>query len=205
MTSRTERTRALYNDIGPQYSKVIERQAHTAEIEKFLALVQEGASILDVGCAAGRDTKIFRSKGYQVTGIDVSETMISLAEKNSPGTTFIHGDMLHLPLSFPDFDAIWCTASLDHLEREDIPKALAEFARVLKKGGVLFLATRKGEGILKKTDRFSQDKEREFTLVMPEEITKMLQKAGFSITQIYDRPSSSRPDMIFVDVFARKD
>jgi len=39
------------------------------------------------------------------------------------------------------FDAIWCAHNLEHLHSHEVPKALAEFRRVLKPGGFALLCT----------------------------------------------------------------
>ena len=51
--------------------------------EKFLELIPENGSILDAGCGSGRDTKIFKTLGYNVTAIDGSAEMCRLASKFS--------------------------------------------------------------------------------------------------------------------------
>ena len=39
------------------------------------------------------------------------------------------------------FDAIWCSHNLEHLHSHDVPRALAEFRRVLKRDGFALIAT----------------------------------------------------------------
>lgn len=39
------------------------------------------------------------------------------------------------------FDAVWCAHNLEHLHSHEVPKALAEFRRVLKPGGFALLCT----------------------------------------------------------------
>ena len=47
---------------------------------EFLNLLEEGDTILDLGCGSGRDSLIFYELGYDVTAMDASEEMCKLAE-----------------------------------------------------------------------------------------------------------------------------
>lgn len=49
--------------------------------QPFLAELQEGTRILDVGCGSGRDTLAFKNKGYQVDAIDYSEELVKKATR----------------------------------------------------------------------------------------------------------------------------
>ena len=46
----------------------------------FLELLEEGDTILDMGCGSGRDSLTFYDLGYDVTPLDGSEEMCRLAE-----------------------------------------------------------------------------------------------------------------------------
>ena len=49
--------------------------------EEFLKYIPENGHILDAGCGSGRDTKIFKDLGYEVTAIDGSLEMCRLASE----------------------------------------------------------------------------------------------------------------------------
>lgn len=43
--------------------------------EKFLANLEEGDTILDLGCGSGRDSAAFYELGYDVTPLDAAEEL----------------------------------------------------------------------------------------------------------------------------------
>ncbi|MGB9937097.1 MAG: class I SAM-dependent methyltransferase [Methanobacterium sp.] len=84
-------------------------------------------NILDYGCGGGWLSKILISKGYNVTGIDISDKLIENAQKQMPEGKFYAGDCCKMPFKDDEFDLIIGFAILHHL---DLNKALLECKRV---------------------------------------------------------------------------
>ncbi len=89
-----------------------------------------GRRALDVGAREGDQTRWLRSRGYDVTSVDVE-----------PGFEDCHVVDVNAGLPFEDdsFDLVWCSEVIEHLE--DPAKALAELRRVTRPGGELILTT----------------------------------------------------------------
>lgn len=112
--------------------------------EEILKLLPEGKSlkILDVGCGAGFFEVILGKLGHQVTGIDLTEEMITKAnemfriyELDSANAKAIIGDAESLSFEDETFDVVISrnlTWTLPHPV-----EAYREWNRVLKKGGIL--------------------------------------------------------------------
>ncbi|MBP5341784.1 MAG: bifunctional demethylmenaquinone methyltransferase/2-methoxy-6-polyprenyl-1,4-benzoquinol methylase UbiE [Bacteroidales bacterium] len=98
-------------------------------------------NVLDVACGTGDMVVELMKRGCTVTGVDLSEEMMSIAKTKAPAT-YILGDAEHLP--FPDaaFDAVTCAFGVRNFVH--LKKGLGEMLRVLKPGGrmvILELAT----------------------------------------------------------------
>lgn len=85
--------------------------------------------ILDYGCGAGWLSKIISSNGYNVTGVDISESLIQKSKKNIPDVDFLVADCTKLPLDDDKFDLVVGMGILHHL---DLENALKELKRVTK-------------------------------------------------------------------------
>src|SRR5262249_21242613 len=96
--------------------------------------------VLDAGCGTGLPTaRQLVDAGAEVTGIDISPVMLSLARANVPEAEFLLQDATEVDASLGVFDAVVAFFSLLMLPRSDIPAALASLRAVLRPGGWLVL------------------------------------------------------------------
>lgn len=202
-------TIATYDRTVEQYVQSTAKLVLYEEIEKFAKLMPPKARILDAGCAWGRDSKLFVERGYDVTGIDLSEGFLVEALKRVLNAKFINMDLR--AMDFPDnsFEGIWACASLLHLTLADIQKVLNDFFRILSPGGTVFLHVKRGLGDNLGTRSQTVEGERFFVYLEPEQLNGMAESAGFSIVETYlfserERYGSQRRDMWWVMTFARK-
>jgi len=77
--------------------------------DKFLSLLNDGASILDIGCAGGFKTNYIKEKGFNIEGVDFSEEMISDAKRRFKDITFEVLDIYDLDNLNKTFDGIFCS------------------------------------------------------------------------------------------------
>jgi SAM-dependent methyltransferase len=107
--------------------------------DRFLQLLPPPAGLtLDVGCGEGRLPRDLKKRGYQVVGVDASSTLIAYAREADPDGDYRVADAASLPLS--DESITLVTAFLSLHDIEDMPGAIAEAARALKRGGRIFMA-----------------------------------------------------------------
>ena len=111
-----------------------------------LGTVNEGESVLDIGCGSGVDT-IFAAKmtgsSGKVVGIDIMPEMLQRAKENLKLANFdnvTYEQESSDKLSFPDenFDVVISNGVFNLVP--DKTKALSEVFRVLKPGGRLMIA-----------------------------------------------------------------
>jgi len=96
---------------------------------------------LDFGCGVGRLTQALAEHFDQAVGVDISPTMIRLAEKlntHSNHVRYVSNSRDDLSVfDAGSFDFIYSAIVLQHVEPATTRRYLADFFRVLKKGGVL--------------------------------------------------------------------
>jgi SAM-dependent methyltransferase len=90
---------------------------------------------LDVGCGEGRVTRDLRACGYDAIGLDASPTLIAAAEAEDPDGEYVVAPAESIPLPDSSFELVTAYNSL--MDVDDMPRAVAEVARVLEPGGAL--------------------------------------------------------------------
>jgi len=93
--------------------------------------------VLEICSGFGRMLHILVERGYSVTGLDRSLTMLALArEKLGDDVELVRAELPDLPLQ-RQFDAVVCPgAAFNYMTREsDLGRTFAEVARVLASGG----------------------------------------------------------------------
>ncbi|HZQ22345.1 MAG TPA: class I SAM-dependent methyltransferase [Terriglobales bacterium] len=97
-----------------------------------------GAHILDLCCGAGELTECLVRHGFRVTGIDNSESMLSLARGRAPQANFLLADVRDLPPK-RDFDAVICAYnSLPHITGDhELAAVFLGIRKCLRDGGCL--------------------------------------------------------------------
>lgn len=97
--------------------------------------------ILDIGCGGGFLTNVLAQAGHQVTGIDISQNSLKIAQMRdrTKKACFMQADALNLPFSEESFDVVCAMDLLEHVKQPF--EVISEAARVLKKGGLFFFHT----------------------------------------------------------------
>jgi SAM-dependent methyltransferase len=119
--------------------------------------------ILDLGCGTGAHSLRLAQRGYVVTGVDRSSSMLEQAElkarglelENRGAITFRHGDLLSLDLREVFDVALMMFAVLGYQhENDDVFGALRSARRHLRRDGLLLFDVWYGPAVLR--DRPSQ-------------------------------------------------
>jgi demethylmenaquinone methyltransferase/2-methoxy-6-polyprenyl-1,4-benzoquinol methylase len=113
-----------------------------------LAAVESGEDVLEVATGTGVQlVSLGRANGGgRTAGVELSEGMLRETRRRIQAEGLAENVELHagsgLDLPFPDasFDLVVNGYMLDLLPHDDIPRALAEFRRVLRPGGRLVLS-----------------------------------------------------------------
>ncbi len=132
--------------LGGMYDK-LEKRA----FDIFVKNDSQRKTVLEIGCGTGHWSRYFSDKGFDVTGVDISEEMIKIANlKNISNCRFLIADGTSLPFMDNSFDAAAAITSIEFSERPE--KIVSEMSRCVKPGGRLFF------GVLNRLCRYNQKK-----------------------------------------------
>lgn len=100
-----------------------------------------GARVVDVGCGSGALSRALRSHGAEVTGLECGAEPLQAARLADPdhADRYVEGVGQDLPFGDGELDAVVYSYALHHVPAEHLDAALAEAARVLRPGGLLYV------------------------------------------------------------------
>jgi SAM-dependent methyltransferase len=136
----------LYDRMGEAYAAHADASPYNALYDRpaILALAGDvrGQRVLDVGCAAGALSAELAERGADVLGIDVSQTMLRLAERRMGARARFRVADIARPLDFLATSSIDLVAAslVMHYLLDWVP-TLREFRRVLSPGGRMVFST----------------------------------------------------------------
>lgn len=124
-----------YNNISNKWNDYCQNRKINTCIKEFEEKLRSCSYILDVGCGCGYPIDSYLSqKGHIVTGIDISNNMLSLAKQNIPNVSFFECDFLEYASDIL-FDAIIAFDSIWHIEENKQCDIYKQISKLLKTGG----------------------------------------------------------------------
>ncbi len=143
------------------------RHKHSEMLRAELPL--PGGRILDVGCGEGGLVRFLTREGADAVGLECSPVQLRHAEEAARvgAESYVSGRGEDLPFEDGSFDAVIFSNSLHHVPPERMEQALAEAGRVLRPGGLLYVAEPLAEGPL-------------FELMLPVEDETALRAAAYA-------------------------
>ena len=98
-------------------------------LDLFLSLIPVHSTLLDLGCGSGKPIADYLiQQGHTLIGVDSSDVMIAMAQKNFPKQTWVQADMRTVELD-QKFNAILAWDSFFHLIPDDQRQMFAQFAQ----------------------------------------------------------------------------
>ena len=124
----------FYDFVTMPFSKVRDQVVN-------LTNARNGSRILDVATGTGKQAFAFAKKGYDIIGIDLSEAMLKVANKNNKyrNVTFEVADATNLPFKDDRFDISCMSFALHDMPLVIRAKALKEMVRVTKRKGMIVI------------------------------------------------------------------
>lgn len=121
--------------------EIVYEHLHRYALARSLAA---GKRVLDAACGEGYGSALVAQAAAHVIGVDVDQPTVDAARLRYAGRDnleFVQSSVTRLPLPDASVDFIVSFETIEHLPAPDQPAMIAEFARVLKPGGMLLLSS----------------------------------------------------------------
>jgi SAM-dependent methyltransferase len=158
-------------------------------VDQVLAGLPPGSKVLDLGCGTGDPiARHCLRRGYQVTGVDQSLEMLTIAKAVVPDAHLIHGDMVQVEFG-EGYAAAIAWDSAFHVARKHHPTLYQKLARALTPGGRLLLSVGGSDSIdpglaVTEDEGFTSEmfgQKFYYSAYDPEVARSLLESAGFEI------------------------
>jgi SAM-dependent methyltransferase len=137
-----KKNRRLYHDLAWLFPIISPPEDYIEETKFYFQWIKQFSKIpvrtlLHLGCGAGHNDFLLK-KHFDVTGVDLSPSMLKLARQLNPENVYQQGDMRDVRLG-KQFDTVVCLDSIDYLVSEsEIRSTMMTAWHHLKPGGVFF-------------------------------------------------------------------
>lgn len=200
--------RSAYDTVAETYAKVLpdlgfESAEDLARLQRFVTdfAASPDRRVIDAGCGTGRLAAHLWTAGLNVTGVDLSLTMVRVARRLNPEIEFTAGELTALPADDNSADGVVSWYSIIHLKLEAIDAVAREFARILRPGGAALVAFQAGSGSRTLTRAYGHDVVLHAQLHNPDDVTRSFAAHGFELQQQLVRPpreSEKQPQAVLL-------
>ena len=161
--------------------------------------------ILDAGTGAGRDAAYLAGFNRPVIALDASAPLLSHVPRIQNIRNIV-GDVRRLLLENDSVGAIWCSAVLLHLRKDDVLRSLREFCRVLKSDGLAEVSVKEGTGHSSSPMPCHPWLRRHFFFYEADELKELAHRAGLEVVRTWteEEMDSSRVVQRWVKLLLRK-
>lgn len=159
-------------------------------MERFVALLPSGGSVLDLGCGSGQPIAChLLQRGFTVAGVDSSPTLISKCRSRFPKAEWIVADMRALSIN-RRFEGVIAWDSFFHLSHKDQRTMFAVFRAHSVCGAPLLFTTGTGHG---EAMGSFQGESLYHASLAPQEYWTLLESYGFRLlAHVVEDPSCGR-------------
>ena len=134
-------TKKAFDVLAPFYDAVTFTIARVRERVVDFTSAGQGSTVLDVATGTGRQAFAFAKRGYDVTGVDLTESMLAVARKNNKNglVKFEAADATHLRFAENCFDVSCISFALHDMPLAIRERVLKEMVRVTKPNGMIVI------------------------------------------------------------------
>ncbi|PRX29271.1 ubiquinone/menaquinone biosynthesis C-methylase UbiE [Orenia metallireducens] len=205
---KTEKTITAYNKNSEDYTnKFMNFPLYEKKIKEFISFLDCGNEVLDLGCGPGNVLKWLCSSGkeFSITGVDFSEKMLKIAEKNIPEGKFYCEDITNISFDESTFDVIILSFCIVHLDDNEMKVVLEKVSKYLRNKGKIYLSFMEGKEPGFETTSFSKE-EIYYNYYEADKVRDLLANYDFEILKLskqdYPEPDGSVTTDVFI--FAEK-
>ncbi|HSU34347.1 MAG TPA: DUF480 domain-containing protein [Propionibacteriaceae bacterium] len=195
--ARDRKVAVEYDRLAERYAEALADELDGKSFDRWLlarlAAEADGDQGLDIGCGPGQVAGFLADYGVVMTGLDFSANMVAEARVREPAVQFVQGSFVVPPMPRggdprdPGWGLVTAWYALVHLAQSELAQTVAALARVLRRGGVLALATHVGNEVHHPGELWGVSTELDFVYHDADSVVAAAEAAGLTDVEWYVR------------------
>jgi len=198
------KTIEAYNKSAYQFDNTIGKLTNYNTSYDYLAdLLEDGDSILDLACGSGQISKyLSERKHVLITGVDLSQEMLKIAQQKIPTGTFYKESIIHFP-SNTQFHAVIIGFGLPYLNRKQVRECLRNSVKYILNEKYIYISFMEGVDCRIEKTSFGGDYDFLIYYHQREYIVQLLKELNVHIIKEYEldykeEDGSISKDIVFI-------
>ena len=201
----------LYDTVAREYAETFTNEHYKKPkdreiLKRFTLEIGGRRPVWDLGCGPGQTTAYLKNLGVEISGLDLSESILKQARHLHPKIPFIKGNLLALDFEDRTIAAAVAFYAIVHFTGKQVKTAFREVFRVLQPGGLFLLTFHIGDGTIHIEEFLGRKTSIDFMFFTTDFVRRCLKKTGFVNLDIIER--EPYPDVEYASrrayVFATK-
>ena len=181
-----------YDPVADEYAEKFFRELQHKPfdcelLDRFADRLRGWGPVCDLGCGPGQIARYLHERGVAAFGLDLSRSMVEVAQRLNPGIHFEQGDMQALPAAEGAWAGIAAFYSIIHVPPDRVLSTLRELRRVLRSGGLLLLSFHVGAEVIHLDEWWGKPVSLDFYFFSPGDMEGYLRRAGFEVEAVLER------------------
>ena len=195
--ARDRRVALEYDRLAEHYATALGDELDCKPFDRWLldrlAAEAVGDQGLDVGCGPGQVAGYLAGHGVVMTGLDLAPNMVAMARARQPEIQAVQGSFVVPPMPRgadprdPGWALVTAWYALVHLAPSELPATVAALTRVLRRRGVLALASHVGNDVLHPGALWGVPTDLDFVLHDADAVVAAAEAAGLVELEWYRR------------------
>lgn len=165
------------------YHELYNKPLDVKLLDLFCERVNPDLPVIEIGCGPGEVSAYLKYKGLDMIGIDISEEMISVANKLNPAIKFQTGNVFNLDFQDTSLAGVLAPFLFVNYELQEIRKGIREIYRVLVPNGLFYMSFHTEGDRIEVEDFLVDQNPLEFIFLDVDEISEILGNCGFDIIE----------------------
>ncbi len=193
-----------YNKVAYEFFETIAKlDNYNRTYDELITKLNENSSILDLACGPGQISKyISRKISVEITGVDLSDSMLKIAQQEMPVATFYKHSIVNFK-SDKKFHAVLIGFGIPYLDKSQTEECIKNASNLLFENQFLYISFMSGEGSRVEKTSFGGDNKFILYFHNKEDIKNILEVNDLKIVNEYEldyqeKDGSISKDIIFI-------